>query len=70
MITLVFKSYKARRITTSATSAVLTAFSDMGDVAVTLVHELETLLEVHIPVKLLIDNQSLFDVISKGTSTS
>ena len=46
-------------------------FSDMFDAAYTLAAELRELLPKHrIPVKLCTDNNSLFDVISKGSRTS
>ena len=65
-----FKSYKARRIARSAMAAEVIAFSDMSDVAVTLSSEISLLLGRQVPVQLLTDNKSLFDVISKGSRTS
>eukprot|EP00171_Calliarthron_tuberculosum_P020880 IDg20880t1 len=46
------------------------AFSDLFDVSMTLASELNTVLDKHIPVQLLTDSKSLFDVISKGTRTN
>lgn len=69
-IPLIFKSYKAKRITRSAMSAEVIAFSDMSDTAITLGQEIEILVNQKVPVQLLTDSKSLFDVISKGTRTS
>ena len=65
-----FKSYKARRVTRSVMAAEVIAFSDLFDVATTLSQELEKLLRKRVPVQLLTDSKSLFDIISKGTRTS
>lgn len=46
------------------------AFSDLFDVAVTFAEELGTMFSKKIPVQLLTDSQSLFDVVSKGSRTS
>ena len=46
------------------------AFSDLFDVAAILSAELEALLSTKVPVQLLADSKSLFDVISKGSRTS
>ena len=43
---------------------------DRSDTAITLGQEIECLLDNKIPVQLLTDSKSLFDVISKGTRTS
>ena len=69
-IPLMFKSYKARRVTRSAMSAEVIAFSDMSDAAITFSAELGTLTDQKIPVQLLTDSKSLFDIISKGSRTS
>eukprot|EP00171_Calliarthron_tuberculosum_P022145 IDg22145t1 len=65
-----FKSYKSKRVVRSAMAGEVIAFSDLFDVAMTLASELHTILNKHIPVQLLTDSKSLFDVISKGTRTS
>ena len=46
------------------------AFSDLFDVAFTLAHEVKFITGSQIPVQLLTDSTSLFDVISKGSGTS
>lgn len=68
---VVFKSYKARRVTRSVMGAELIAFSDMFDAAFTLREELRALHPgSSIPLTLYTDSKTLFDVISKGTRTS
>ena len=46
------------------------AFSDLFDIAATLASELGEIYGRRIPVQLLTDSKSLFDVISKGSRTS
>lgn len=65
-----FKSYKARRIVRSAMSGEVIAFSDMFDIAITLSVELSDILGYRVPVQLMTDSKSLFDIISKGSRTS
>ena len=69
-VPLMFKSYKARRVTRSAMAAEVIAFSDMADAAVTLSKEVERTLGRTIALQLLTDSKCLFDVISKGSRTS
>lgn len=65
-----FKSYKARRVTRSAMSGEVIAFSDLFDVAITFAQEIGIMLSRKVPVQLLTDSKSLFDVVSKGSRTS
>lgn len=65
-----FKSYKSKRVVRSATAGEVIAFSDLFDVAATLADELGEILCRKIPLLLLTDSKSLFDVISKGLRTS
>ena len=65
-----FKSYKARRVTRSAMSGEVIAFSDLFDVAISFAEELGNILSKKIPVQLLTDSKALFDVVSKGSRTS
>ena len=67
---ITFKSYKARRITRSAMSGEVIAFSDMFDTAIAVSKELSVVMNQRVPVQLLTDSKSLFDVISKGSRTS
>lgn len=65
-----FKSYKSKRVVRSAMAGEVIAFSDLFDVAAALASELGVLYDRNIPVQLLTDSKSLFDVISKGSRTS
>lgn len=65
-----FKSYKARRVVRSALGGEIFAFSDMFDIAATLVKELQYIYGKDIPLQLMTDSKSLFDIISKGSRTS
>ena len=66
---IIFKSYKSRRISRSVLSAEANAFADLYDDAYALRSQLEHALSRAVPVHLLTDSKSLFDVISKGTRT-
>lgn len=70
VVPLVFRSYKARRISHSAMSGEVIAFSDMFDYAIAISKDIAKLLGRTIPIQLLTDSKSLFDVISKGSRTS
>ena len=65
-----FKSYKARRVVNSAMAGEMIAFSDLFDTSVAIASDLQTCLRKKIPIQLLTDSKSLFDVISKDTRTS
>ena len=65
-----FKSYKSRRVVRSALAGEFIVFSDMFNISKTLSAEISELLARSIPVQLLTDSKSLFDVISKGSRTS
>lgn len=65
-----FKSYKARRVVRSAMSGEVIAFNDMFDIAIALSEELQIIVGYPLPVQLLTDSKSLFDIISKGSRTS
>ena len=68
---LVFRTYKARRVTRSVFGAELICFADLFDCAYTLTCEFRRLLpSVHVPLMLYTDNKSLFDVVSKGSRTA
>ena len=65
-----FKSYKSRQVVRSAMAGEVIAFSDLFDRAATLAAEIGEIFGRKIPVQLLTDSKSLFDVISKGSRTS
>ena len=70
-VPIIFKSYKARRVTRSVMSAEVISFSDMFDVCYKLAHDLKSMLQNReVPIQLYTDSKSLFDVISRGTQTS
>ena len=70
VVPISFKSYKSRRVTRSSMAGEVIAFSDLLDVAAVLTAELQALTGAKVPVQLLTDSNSLFDVISKGFTTS
>ena len=70
VVPLSFKSYKSRRVTRSVMSGEVIAFSDMFDIAISMSVELSKILNRKVPMQLLTDSKSLFDVISKGSRTS
>jgi len=63
-------NHKSKRVVRSAMAGEVIAFSDLFDVAAALSSELSVLYGKNIPVQLLTDSKSLFDVISKGSRTS
>ena len=67
---LAFKSYKSRRVTRSVLAAEVIAFSDTFDDALALRALLEQLLSRAVPLQMLTDSKSLFDVIACGSRTS
>ena len=70
-VPIMFRSYKARRVTRSVMAAEVISFSDMFDVCFTLAQEIRRMMKgAEIAVQLYTDSKSLFDVISKGTRTS
>ena len=70
-VPIIFKSYKARRVSRSVMAAEVISFSDMFDTCYTLAQDLKPMLRnTKIPIQLYTDSKSLFDVISKGTRTS
>lgn len=65
-----FKSYKSRRVTRSILSAEVIVFADLFDDAYALRSQMEQVTSSAIPMHLLTDSKSLFDIISKGSRTS
>ena len=69
-ISISFKSYKSRRVTRPVLSAEVIAFADMSDDAFALRSQLEQALRRGVPMHLLTNSKSVFDIISKGSRTS
>lgn len=65
-----YKSYKSSRIVRSPLAAETLALADAADVAILIQHDLIAVHGFRIPITLLTDAKSLFDVLSKGTSTT
>ena len=65
-----FKSYKSRRVTRSVLSAEVIAFADLFDDAYALRSQIEQANGRAVPMHLMTDSKSLFDIISKGSRTS
>lgn len=63
---IVFTSYKSRQVTRYPISGEVISFSNMFDTAVSISQEIPVLLARKIPLQLLIDGKSLFDIIYKG----
>ncbi len=68
-IPLSFRSYKSRRVTRCILSAELLASSDLFDDALSLRLQIEHALSWAVPMLLLKDSKSLFDMISEGSRT-
>ena len=69
-VPILFKSYKSRRVDRLILGGEIMAFSDAFDDAMDLRHQLEQALQQKLPLQMLTDSKSLFDVISKGSRTS
>ena len=69
-ITIVFKIYKSRRVARSVLSAEVIVLPDLFDDALALKSQIEHALQHTVPVHLLTDSKSLFNIISKGSRTS
>ena len=69
-VPIAFKSYKSHRATISVLSAEVIEFSDLFDDAFALKSQLEHAFPRAIPMHLLTDSKSLFDIVSKGTRGS
>lgn len=69
-IPLFFKSYKARKVTTSAMPGEVIIFSDIFDYSTALSEDITNMFNKRIPVQLLTDRKCLVEVISNGSRTS
>ena len=71
VIPLIFKSYKARRVTRSVLAAELIAFVDLFHQAFAMASDVGKFpCQKKLPITLLTDSKSLFDILTKGSRTS
>ena len=68
-IPISFKSYKSRRVVRSVLSAEVIAFADMFDDAYAIRTQVQQAIRCSVPMHLMTDSKSLFDIISKGSRT-
>lgn len=68
-VPILYQSYKLRRVTRSVLAAEVIAFSDLFDDAFALRTHLEGLLDRPVPIHLLTDSKSLFDILTHGMQT-
>lgn len=69
-VPIIFKSYTLKRITRFSMAAEVIAFIDLLDVPISLSEDLNAVIGNDVPVKVFTDSRCLFDVISKGSTTS
>ena len=69
-IPISFKSYKSGRITPSVLYAEVIAFTDLFDDAMAIRSQIEHALQEPVPMNLMTNLKSFFDIISKGSRTS
>ena len=65
-----FKIYKSRRVTRSVLSAEVIAFVDMFHDAYAMCTQVRQAIRRSVPMHLMADSKSLFDIVSKGSRTS
>lgn len=65
-----FKSYKSRRVTSSALSAEVIALEDLFDDASAIRSQLEQATCRELPIHLMANSKSLFDITSEGSRTN
>jgi Reverse transcriptase (RNA-dependent DNA polymerase) len=66
---LYYSSHKSKRVTRSVLGGEVMAFADGVDMAVMLKHDIERMLDRTIPIQVFTDSLSLFDVITRSTTT-
>jgi hypothetical protein len=63
---LAYKSYKSKRVVRSSTAGETLALADAFDIAHILRHDLQRMLQRHIPILLLTDSESLFKTLTNA----
>ncbi|MEM6805930.1 MAG: hypothetical protein AAF696_31325 [Bacteroidota bacterium] len=64
-----YTSYKSRRVVRSVLGAEVYAMADAFDYSYKLKHDLETILDKHIPLRIITYSKSLFDIITRNSSS-
>ena len=67
---LFWSSKKSKRVTRSVLGSETMALADSFDMAFTIRHDLQNITRIQIPIIILTDSLSLFDVLTKATTTS
>ncbi len=67
---IAYRSYKCQRVTRPALASECHALADCFDFAMMMKHDLEALFRQVIPLQMMTDSKSLFDVILKSTKTA
>jgi hypothetical protein len=65
-----FSSHKSKSVTRSVLGGEVMAFADGIDMAIMLKHDIEWMIDRDVPIHAFTDSLSLFDVITRSTSTS
>lgn len=66
---LIWSSHKSKRVTRSVLGSEVMAFADGFDMAYSLKHDLQLILKKEMPLVMLTDSLSLFDIVTKASST-
>jgi hypothetical protein len=67
---LFWSSHKSRQVTRSVIGNETMALANAFDMAHALKHDIETIIKQNVPIVILTDSLSLFDVIAKATTTA
>jgi hypothetical protein len=67
---LFWSSKKSKRVTRSVLGSETMALADAFDMAFSIRHDLQNITQLQIPINILTDSLSLFDVLTKSTTTS
>lgn len=67
---LAWSSHKAKRVNRSVLGSEIMAFADAFDMAFVLKHDIEAMIKKTLPIVMITDSLSLFDVITRASSTT